>query len=200
MDLTTKTLEYYNDNAASFVGDTVNAKMNSIQEEFLQYVKEGGRILDLGCGSGRDSKLFLDRGHEVVAIDGSRELCKVASDYTGIDVVNVTFQDYQTGLQFDGIWACASLLHVPINELQSLIHKYVGMLCEGGVFYMSFKYGEFEGDRNGRFFTDMTEKRLHEIIDQIPGAVIISENVTGDSRPGRSDEKWLNAYVKRSER
>ena len=200
MDLTTKTLEYYNDNAASFVGDTVNAKMNSIQEEFLQYVKEGGRILDLGCGSGRDSKLLLDRGYEVVAIDGSRELCKVAADYTGIDVVNTTFQDYQTDLQFDGIWACASLLHVPINELQLIIHKYVGMLCEGGVFYMSFKYGEFEGDRNGRFFTDMTEKRLHEIIDQIPGAVIISENVTGDSRPGRSDEKWLNAYVKRSER
>ena len=103
MIYTNKTISYYNQNAEEFVRNTINADMSAIREEFLMMIPRGGMILDLGCGSGRDSKSFIDSGYKVVMIDGSIELCKAAQELTKQEVICSTFQEYQPKEIFDGI-------------------------------------------------------------------------------------------------
>lgn len=81
-----KTLQYYNANAKSFTANTFFVDFSQIQQEFLITLPPGAYILDFGCGSGRDTKYFLEHGYKVDAIDGSLELCKLASAHTGIKV------------------------------------------------------------------------------------------------------------------
>ena len=154
------TLDYYNSHADGFRSDTIHASMSALQEEFLEMLPAGGRILDLGCGPGRDTRLFLERGFKVTAVDGSEELCRLAEDFTGQPVICSTFQEFRPGETYDGIWACASLLHLPKEEIIRVIERLSPFLREGGVFYMSFKYGSFSGERNGRYFTDLTEQDM----------------------------------------
>lgn len=196
MDTTNTTLQYYNEQAASFVEGTINVEFSVLQQAFLEYIPNGGTIIDLGCGSGRDTKAFIDRGYNVIAVDGSTELCKVASEYAGIDVVNSTFQDFDPSEMCDGIWACASLLHLEKKDINTVISKLSKKINEGGCFYVSFKYGDFSGIRNGRYFTDLTESSFLEVIADIPGLEIIKHFITKDARKDRK-EMWLNVFLRR---
>lgn len=191
------TLDYYNSHADSFREDTIHASMSALQEEFLEMLPAGGRILDLGCGPGRDTRLFLERGFRVTAVDGSEELCRLAEDFTGQPVICSTFQEFRPGESYDGIWACASLLHLPKEEIVLVIERLSPYLREGGVFYMSFKYGSFSGERNGRFFTDLTEQDMDGILAGIPALGLVRYALTGDVRSGRGHEKWLNVYLEK---
>lgn len=192
-----KTIEYYNTNSSSFVNLTKDVKFNEMQNMLLKYLKEGDHILDLGCGSGRDSKAFLEKGYKVTSVDGSEELCKIASEYIGKEVIYSTFKEFKCTIKFDGIWACASLLHVKYDELKELMTNLSNNLKINGYFYLSFKYGNFEGERNGRYFTDMTEEKFKELIEHILQYELIETHITGDAREGREDEKWLNIILKR---
>lgn len=145
-----KTLDYYNKNAESFIQGTVSADLKDIQDKFLNKLS-GNKILDFGCGSGRDTKSFIEAGYDVDAIDGSLELCKSASAYTGIQVKHMLFQDLDKQNYYDGIWACSSILHLPKSELKGVLSKMSNALKDDGIIYTSFKYGDFEGERNGRF-------------------------------------------------
>ena len=107
-----KTLEYYNEKAQEFVKNTVSVNFTDTQDLFLEYLPENGCILDFGCGSGRDTKYFKDKGYKIEAIDGSEELCQIASEYSGIKVECMLFQDLNENDQYDGIWACESILHL----------------------------------------------------------------------------------------
>ena len=192
-----KTLDYYDRRAQEFIQATVDADMSLIQRHFLAYIKPGGRILDLGCGSGRDSKMFLDAGYEVVSVDGSLRMCRATEMRTGQEAVHSTFEAYAPNEVFDGIWACASLLHLERKEIRRVVKRLLFSLREGGCFYMSFKYGTFSGERNGRFFTDMTEEDMDSIFSGITGLELIDVVITDDVRLDRSHEKWLNVYFKR---
>ena len=192
-----ETLKYYDDQAESFVAGTVNVDFSAVQQEFATYVPTGGRILDLGCGSGRDSKAFMNMGYQVVAVDGSQELCRLASEIIGQEVIYATFQEYEPDAPFDGIWACASLLHLDADTLKEMLKKYALALKPGGVFYVSFKYGDYSGMRNGRFFTDMNEAALNEMLKDIPTLKLEKTKITGDVREDRANERWLNAFLKR---
>lgn len=154
----TTTLDYYNKNAKKFITGTISVDFGTIQNQFLDKLHPGAEILDYGCGSGRDTKYFLEQGCKVTAIDGSQELCKLASEYTGIPVKHMLFRELNEKEAYDGIWACSSILHVPANELRDIIKKMANALRAHGIIYTSFKYGTFEGERNGRYFTDMTEQ------------------------------------------
>lgn len=193
-----QTLDYYNSHATEFVEGTKNVDFSSLQNEFISRIKTGRKILDLGCGSGRDSKAFLDWGFQVTAVDGSPELCELASAFIGQQVICSDFRSYKPEEAFDGIWACASLLHLPKEDIRSVIEKLAEHLTETGCFYLSFKYGTFSGERNGRYFTDMTEEAFYELIKDIPSVEIMDQFLTTDARPGRSDEKWLNVFLKKS--
>lgn len=192
------TLEYYNENAAKYVNDTVDIEFSDIQKEFIKYIPQGGLILDLGCGSGRDSKAFIDNGYEVISVDGSKELCKIASKYIKKKVINKRFIDYNPRKKFDGIWACASLLHLNDSDLYEVVSNMACKLKDKGYFYMSFKYGDFKGIRNGRYFIDMKEESIKELIKKIPSLKFVNIKTTCDVRFGREDEKWLNVLLNKS--
>ena len=128
------------------------------------------------------------------ATDGSSELCKLASAFTGIEVKEMLFQDLDASGKYEGIWACSSILHLPKQELLPVIQKMCNALKDNGVIYTSFKYSNFEGERNGRYFT---EDAFHEFIKAIPELMIEEEWITSDVRPGRGEEKWLNLILRK---
>ena len=191
------TINYYNQNAENFIANTQNADMHPTQERFLRLLDANTSILDFGCGSGRDTKYFLEKGYRVTATDGSSELCRLASEFTGIKVKEMLFQELDAINQYDGIWACSSILHLPKKELLPVIQKMCEVLKDNGIIYTSFKYGDFEGERNGRYFTDFTEKTFREVVEKIPELTIEEHWITSDVRPGRGEEKWLNLLLRK---
>ena len=193
----TKTIEYYNENVSKFVNDTQDVVFCATQDLFLSYLNEGDSILDFGCGSGRDTKYFLSKGYKVDATDGSEEICKVASDYTGINVKCLLFNELDEIDKYDGIWACASILHLDRDDLIDVFNRIARALKDNGILYTSFKYSEFEGMRNGRYFTDFTIESFNEFQTNIPEFIIEKNWITSDARAGREDEKWLNLIMRK---
>ena len=191
------TIDYYNQNAKSFIEGTLNVNFTEIQDLFLELLPEEALILDYGCGSGRDTKYFLEQGYSVDAVDGSLELCKAASDYTGIKVKHMYFHDLDECEKYDGIWACASVLHLKKQELTGILQKMSSATKMNGIIYLSFKYGDFEGERNGRYFTDMTEDSMKELLRDFPELKVEKQWITGDVRAGREDERWLNMILRK---
>ena len=191
------TIDYYNLNAENFIENTQNVDMHQAQDRFLRLLDENASILDFGCGSGRDTKYFVNKGCRVTATDGSAELCRRASTFTGIEVKEMMFQELDDMGAYDGIWACSSILHLPKNELLLVIRKMCNALKDTGVIYTSFKYGDFEGVRNGRYFTDFNEDSFKKFIAGIPEITIEDHWITGDVRPGRGDERWLNLILRK---
>ncbi len=191
------TNQYYHENAQSFFDTTVNVDVQKLYDRFLPRINEQGKILDAGCGSGRDSKNFLNLGYKIVAFDANESLVELASEYLGQAVTQATFESFNAEpCSFDGIWACASLLHVPSDELPRTLSHLAEMLKPNGVFYCSFKYGKTEQVRNGRYFTDMNEHSLVQILSDTK--LNIEETwVSSDARPGREAEQWLNAILVR---
>lgn len=194
------TINYYNQNAENFIANTQNADMHPTQERFLRLLDANTLILDFGCGSGRDTKYFLEKGYQVTATDGAAELCRLASEFTGIKVKEMLFQELDAMNQYDGIWACSSILHLPKKELLPVIQKMCEALKDNGIIYTSFKYGDFEGERNGRYFTDFTEKTFREVVEKVPKLTIEEHWITSDVRPGRGEEKWLNLILRKNQR
>ena len=192
-----KTLSYYNTNTSSFVESTQSVQMTEAWSRFTANLPTSSIILDFGCGSGRDTKYFLEHGYQVEAIDGSEELCKVASAYTGITVKKQLFTELSEVQKYDAIWACSSILHATSDELVIIMRKIWTALKDNGVFYTSFKYGTFEGERNGRYFSDMTEESLSSLLTKVTGFNIEEQWITSDVRPGREEEKWLNVILRK---
>ena len=189
-----KNIEYYNENAETFFNNTVNADMSFWRDKFESYVVDGGRILDAGCGSGRDSKAFKQHGFSVVAFDASKEMCRMASELLGEEVWQMRFEEIAFNEEFDGIWACASLLHVAEYELPSVVKRLNKALKPNGKLYVSFKYGNGTKQRGERTFSDYTEESLRELLEN-SGFEIREAGITTDIRPGRDDEKWVNAIA-----
>lgn len=184
-------VEYYNENADSFFEGSVNADMSDTRGRFTALLPEHGRVLDAGCGSGRDSKAFLDAGFDVVSFDASKEMCKRATELTGREVRNMRFEDISFAGEFDGIWACASLLHVPMTELPGIMRRMNRALKDGGIMYASFKYGDGSKMRGERRFSDFNEKSVVPLFEEA-GFTVLHNEIGSDSRPGRGAEKWIN--------
>lgn len=192
-----QTIEYYNTNASLFSSNTVDVPFSAVQTNLINYLPDNGYILDFGCGSGRDSKAFISRGYKVDAIDGSIEMCRLAEQLIGQPVECITFEEFHEYDKYNGIWACASILHLNLDELKVVVKNLHKALKEEGYLYVSFKYGIYSGIRNDRYFTDMTEDSFTEFIKAIGGFEIIDMKVGSDSRPGREEELWLNIIMKK---
>jgi SAM-dependent methyltransferase len=190
------TVAYYDRNAVEYSGDTEAVDMSHLYGEFLPYIPEGGSILDAGCGSGRDASAFKRQGYVVTAFDASRELAFIASQALGDPVEVMGFLDLEAVSEFDGIWGCASLLHVPSCEMDEVLRRITRALKPGAVLYASFKYGSIEGYRGERFFNDYNEEKLGSLLGRHPSLSLLKQWTTTDSRPGRGGEFWLNAIVK----
>lgn len=192
------TLAYYNQNARQFADTTLSVDFTATQNRFLKRLPLHAKILDFGCGAGRDTKYFLEQGYQVEAIDGSEELCKLAESYTGIPVKHMLFQELCAVDCYDGIWACSSILHLPYQELREVLQKMAKALKSQGIIYASFKYGSFQGERKGRYFTDFTEESFEALRNTVEGLILEEQWVTSDVRPGRGEERWLNLILQKS--
>ncbi len=188
-------MDYYASNAKAFVESTLRVDMQPLYQHFLPLLSERAHILDVGCGSGRDAKYFIEHDYKVTAFDASAEIAALAEKELGQPIPVQRLQDIQYQNQFDGIWACASLLHVPAKELPDVFHRLALALKPCGVIYCSFKYGQGEYEKQGRRFTDMDETGLRTLVDETEALEIKELWVTADRRPGREQERWLNAVL-----
>ena len=189
-------IDYYEQHADAFVADTLAVAMDSLYQRFLPYLAPGAHILDAGCGSGRDVRFFREQGFRISAFDASAELVKRARQWSGVEVTCCRFEEYVSPQPVAGIWACASLLHVPHSRLHSVLAHLASQLQEGGIFYCSFKYGSGQSERGGRTFTNLDETSLQALLQGLPLACVELWQ-TGDQRPGRESERWLNVLLRK---
>lgn len=187
-------INFYNQNAQRFFDSTKELDISSLVSCFLPFLPVGGHILDAGCGSGRDSRYFKTKGYKVTAVDASISLAALAERHINQSVKVCTFLEITTPELFDGIWACASLLHVPSEQLPETFAYLCLLLRQKGAFYCSFKYGDHDLHRDGRDFTHCDEKRLALFIKGI-NINIYTTWITADLRPGRENELWFNCIL-----
>ncbi len=177
MEYMEDTIRYYDENKDEYMQMwNVNflKNVNFIYPDlFVGYLEKGAHILDLGCGSGRDSLHFTELGYDVTAIDASKEMCDLTAKICPAKVINMNFLDMNFDEEFDGIFACASLLHLNDEDLITCLKLCMKALKKGGMFYISFKYGEGSRFKGKRFFNDMTEERFAGFADKIDGLEII---------------------------
>lgn len=190
-----ETITYYDEHAEAFLASTAEADMSVIRGKFLSTISEGSQVLDWGCGSGRDAKAMLDAGYGVVAVDASERMCAATHNLTGLTVRHERFGALSAEAEYDGVWANASLLHVPRTQLPDVFGKVATALKPGGAFYCSFKFGDFEGMRNGRWFTDLTRGLLGILLAKEPRFHDACQWITRDVRRERNAERWLNCLT-----
>lgn len=196
----TTTLNYYNKNASKYCEQTKNTDMSEAYTRFIEYLHKGSYVLDFGCGSGRDSKYFLSKGYRVTAIDGSSEMCKLASEYIGQDVKCMDFSDLSDESKYDGIWACSSIVHVEKESLPDILRKMVKALKVGGIIYTCFKYGSGFEEKDGKYYIYMEKDEFIRMLnDYVPGVELIDSycNETYKGTVGKGTSEWINFLVKR---
>ena len=197
MDIYQSTNKYYNDNFEEYVSSTSHLDMLSFYKPFLELLPPGSNILDAGCGSGRDSLFFKKLGYQVSAFDASEEMAIYASKFAGVKVHHLSFNEIEFSNEFDAIWANASLLHVPKNDLHDVIVRLGHSLRVNGVFYLSFKYGKTDISKNGCLYSYYNEKTFIDLISSHSEFRIETLWVTNDVRPDREDEKWLSCILRK---
>ena len=192
------TLDYYNKNASEYFEQTLNGNFAENYEKFLSRISQNAYILDFGCGSGRDSKYFIENGYKVKAIDGSIEMCKLASEYIGQEVECMKFDELNEENVYDGIWACSSILHVEKEQLGNILEKMITALKEKGIIYTSFKKGVKDEIKEGKYYNYLTKEKLEEIIENYKLNVkIIDYFETLPSTKRIQDIVWANYILQK---
>ncbi len=191
-------IEYYDQNTTQFVNATIDADMTNVYAEFEKYIDLGGTILDLGCGSGRDSLYFYDKGYKVVAVDPSTAMCSETRKRVPIEVFLMRAEDIGFIEKFDAVWACASLIHVARENMRATVSKIIQALKCGGIFYSSWKYGHGEQVRQGRYFAYFTEQELIDLFTSIDNLEVVRIWITEDTKVIKEHTRWLNFLVKKT--
>ena len=195
--LMNNTMAYYEANAEEYINRTKDIDMSEIYSKFLEYVPKNGYILDLGCGSGRDSKYFNSNGYKVLGIDASKKFCDHLKNDLKIDSQVMNLEDFYFENEFDGVWACASLLHLKKYDVIKCLHHISYSLKENGTLYASFKYGDAERiDDTGRFYSDFTEMDIPVLFNEGTKLKCVDWWTSKDKKEG-SDETWLNVICKK---
>lgn len=191
-----RTIEYYNKNAQEYYDKTIKTDMSKLCDRFLKHVKAGGVIIDIGCGSGRDMKYFIECGYQAEGIDASYEMCRLARSL-GLTIENVSIEEWIPERKYDGIWANASLLHVPFPQIDSFFLKAEKCTNAGSIVFSSMKVGLKEDhDKEGRYFFPFAESNLEAILEKHQ-AFRLSDKWYSDDKLGRSEFRWLNFILEK---
>lgn len=185
----------YQKDARQYAQSTKDLDLSNIYKKFLKYKKKG-KLLDLGCGSGRDSLFFKKQGFEVTSSDGFQEMCDEASKILQQKVICLDFRDISFNNEFDAVWACASLLHLKKSELNMVLNKIAQAMKKDAIFYCSFKYGDKEIIKNKLNYNFENENSFQERINTIASLEIIESFKTKDTL---SDDRpnWFNVIIKK---
>lgn len=189
------TIEYYNTHADEYCAETRDVNMSGLYAEFGKYLKPGCKILDLGCGSGRDSKYFYDKGYQVVAVDPSIEMCKKTRELVPIDVLEMRAEDLKFENEFDAVWACASLLHINRKYMLLTLDKILKSLKSKGVLYASWKTGNDELTQSDRMFTNYSKEEVIDLFEASMSSLIVELWITQDSI--KRNISWTNVIIKK---
>jgi SAM-dependent methyltransferase len=192
------TIEFYDTHAKEYCESTVHLDLRGVYERFLGELGPGAHILDAGCGSGRDTKAFLDKDYCVTAIDASPEVARLARTFTGQPCGVLRFQDMEFREEFDGIWACASLLHVPRDEMPDVMSRFIQALKPAGILYLSLKEGD--GERiaaDGRFFSNYSTSSFRGLLVTFPVLREVAFWKTEEIRSPGQRQPWLNFLLKK---
>lgn len=195
------TLEYYNQNAKQYFEQTVIASdFQEIYDKFLKELPQNAYILDLGCGSGRDSKYFMDKGYKVKAVDGSIEMCKLASEYLNQNVECIKFEELNDIKVYDGIWICTSIVHIEKENLEAILAKIINALKDTGILYISFKVGSGYEIKEGKYYNFLTENEVKEILNKIDKKLEIIEYFETFPCTKRMQKNliWGNCIIKKT--
>ena len=191
-------IDYYNRYAVPYYEETVDASMEEVMKPFVELLSEeseNAEVLDLGCGSGRDTLLLEEYGFYVTPMDGSEEMCKLAEVNTDKEVLQMTYDEMEFDDVFDGIWACASLIHLTEDEVMK---KLVQALKENGVLYFSVHRGDRDGIYHGRYFHDYNRRELQSLMEEYPELEVVDIWTTQDVRSEKSDKLWLNVLARKT--
>ncbi len=188
---------YYTTHAEQYVKTTVEVDMSALYAMFLPHLQPGSSILDTGCGSGRDSLAFKQKGYSVQAFDASEAMVEATREHAQVPVRKLTFQEMDYIEEFDGIWACASLLHVPKQELKAVFSLLARALKPKGFLYCSFKNREESFEKEGRIFSCFTPESMQEFIQDQREFTLMEMKLSTDVRPGRADESWVNVVLQK---
>lgn len=189
------TVQYYDDHVTDYALRTASADMTLPMERFLDLLPDNGHILDAGCGPGRDLKVFHDKGYQALGLDASPKMVAHVNQVLKLRAFVLPFQEIEFEEAFDGIWAPASLLHVPPEALPDVFERLWKALKPNGIFYFSFKCGVGVVKEGERTFTHMDARRLAPLIDKYT----LLCQWTNDSQEGVSLNpcKWLNTIVRK---
>ena len=188
--------EYYTKHLNDFINDTTNTDMSTIYKLFEKYLTKQAKILDIGFGSARDM-LYFNQNYDVYGIDIVDGFIENAKSKNLKNVTKLSVLDMNYYNEFNAIWACASLLHINEKDLNEAFKKCSNALLPNGIMYCSFKYGNFQGERKGRYYIDLTEESIKKYLSNT-NMEILEYMITLDARPNRSD-KWLNVILKKIE-
>lgn len=194
-------IDYYNRYAVPYYEETVDASMEEVMKPFVEPLSEeseNAEVLDLGCGSGRDTLLLEEYGFYVTPMDGSEEMCKLAEVNTDKEVLQMTYDEMEFDDVFDGIWACASLIHLTEDEMRKVMKKLVQALKENGVLYFSVHRGDRDGIYHGRYFHDYNRRELQSLMEEYPELEVVDIWTTQDVRSEKSDKLWLNVLARKT--
>lgn len=194
-------IDYYNQNGQAFFDRTIQGDVSYAYEAFTSHLRPGTKILDAGCGSGRDALYFSTQGFDVVAFDGSVEMVRLSSKLLGKETLHLLFQEMDFQGEFDGIWASASLLHVAYEELPQVFRRLHRSLKSSGILFATFKYGQnYREDAEGRTFYDMDEKTILPYLKEL--FTLLDVWVTPDTRSTKSpspSRMWFNILCRKWE-
>lgn len=193
-----QTIAFYNQNAEHYYRHTIDLDVSHLYAPFLELLPAGAHVLDAGCGSGRDSLFFLQKGFRVTAFDASAAMVHLASRLTGLPVVQCTFAEIDFPPEFDAIWACASLLHIARAEMDQAISRLSRLLKPGGILFASFKSGSAEVFRHGRLFNDYDEASFQTLLTRHPDLKRLKLWTNTDVLPDQTETTWLNTLMQKN--
>lgn len=187
---------YYESNAERYAAETISADMSEQYQRFLPLLKDGVKLLDVGSGSGRDACYFQKQGYQVTALEPSKNLCREIRKVFSGEIMCSDIQNYQPVERYDGIWACASLIHLQEEEVLQFFEKIDQYLDDNGIIYISGKNGISTGEvEDGRFFLEFTDRLVEKILT-VNKQLKLEQLWYTEDVSGRRGFRWLNVVLR----
>ena len=187
---------YYESNAERYAAETLSADMSEQYQRFLPLLKDGVKLLDVGSGSGRDACYFQKQGYQVTALEPSKNLGREIRKVFSGEIVCSDIQSYQPMERYDGIWACASLIHLQEEVVLQFFEKIDQYLNDNGIVYISGKNGISTGEvEDGRFFLEFTEQLVEKIL-MVNKQLKLEQLWYTEDVSGRRGFRWLNVVLR----